>query len=259
MLQRFLTAAVVAGLCAGLITAAAQEFTTTPLIIAAEQYEGAGGQASLNGYKQDSTYGQTAGLAKAALIQIHSDSHDGHGVDGHGGNGNEWAPEDGLERSFYTAATTIITAFGFSLILLALMVLSKAEITGRTGLMWGAAAFAAAGLAPALGLPPELPGSAAADLVPRQVWWVGTILVTGVGLLLALRLSSPLAIAGGAVLILIPHIIGAPHPHEFTSAVPGELSGHFVAASLVLNALVWSLSGTVAGDVWARGEEDAAV
>ncbi|MEI2612914.1 MAG: CbtA family protein [Candidatus Promineifilaceae bacterium] len=37
-------------------------------------------------------------------------------------------------------------------------------------------------LAPAFGLPPELPGMAAADLGARQVWWCGTALATGVGI-----------------------------------------------------------------------------
>ena len=34
---------------------------------------------------------------------------------------------------------------------------------------------------------------------------------------------------GGVVLIALPHIVGAPHPHEFVSTAPAELAGHFAA------------------------------
>jgi cobalt transporter subunit CbtA len=125
--------------------------------------------------------------------------------------------------------------------------------------MWGAAGFAAAGLAPALGLSPELPGSAAAVLEDRQIWWIATAVATAAGLWLALRVSKPWSIAGGIVLMILPHVIGAPHPEGFISEVPAELSGHFAAASLVVMAVVWSLAGTVAGYVWQRGEARQAV
>lgn len=235
MLHRILWAALVAGILAGLATAALQHFTTTPLILEAETYENAGPA--------------TAALsAPARLVLVHT-----HGE--HTGDGQEaWAPADGLERSLYTAVTTIGTAFGFALILLSAMILAGARITARSGLLWGLAGFAAAGLAPALGLAPELPGSAAADLGARQLWWIGTAVATAVGLWLALRLARPVTIAGGIALMLLPHLVGAPHPHEFTSTVPAELAGHFAAASLVVLAVVWTLAGTLAGYVWQRGE-----
>jgi cobalt transporter subunit CbtA len=165
-----------------------------------------------------------------------------------------WAPADGLERTLYTSVATIGTSFGFALILLSAMILADARITARSGLLWGLAGFAAAGLAPALGLAPELPGSAAADLGARQLWWAGTAVATAGGLWLALRIATPVAIAGGIALMLLPHVIGAPHPQAFTSTAPAELSGHFAAASLVVLAVVWVLAGTLAGWVWQRGE-----
>ena len=54
--------------------------------------------------------------------------------------------------------------------------------------------------------------------------------------------------------MLLPHIIGAPHPEGFVSDVPAELSAQFAAASLVLHAITWVLAGSVAGYVWQRGE-----
>jgi len=214
MLTRIAKAALAAGLIAGPAVALLQEFTTTPLIIQAETYE--------------------VGGAEAPAVD------------------EEWGPEDGIERTFYTSVSTIGTTFGFALILLGAMILAGARIDARTGLMWGIAAFAATGLAPALGLSPELPGSAAAELGARQFWWAGTALATAAGLFLLLRVSTVGAIAAGLALIVAPHLIGAPHPSEFTSTVPSELSGHFAAASLVVHAVSWSLTGAVAGFVFAR-------
>ena len=82
-------------------------------------------------------------------------------------------------------------------------------------------------------------------------------LATAVGLFLALRVATLPTIAGGVVLIAIPHVIGAPHPETFTSQVPAELAGQFAAASLVVHALTWVLTGSIAGFVWSRFSSDA--
>jgi cobalt transporter subunit CbtA len=240
MLNRILGAALVAGIVAGLATAMLQHFTTTPLILEAETYEGAAPD--------------TAALyAPALLVLVHTHGDHAEGAE------EGWAPADGIERTLYTSIATIGTSFGFALILLSAMILSGAQITARSGLLWGVAGFAAAGLAPALGLAPELPGSAAAALEARQIWWIGTAVATAGGLWLALRIATPIAIAGGIALLLLPHVIGAPHPQELTSAVPAELAGHFAAASLVVMAVIWALAGTVAGWMWQRGEARQAV
>jgi cobalt transporter subunit CbtA len=106
-------------------------------------------------------------------------------------------------------------------------------------------------------LNPELPGSAAADLGARQIWWFGTAVATAAGIWLCLRVSSLLAIISGIALIVLPHIIGAPHPSELTSKVPSELAGHFASASLVVQAVIWASIGTVAGYIWQRTGQQA--
>ena len=227
MLNRLLAAALVAGFVAGIGTAIIQQFTTTPLILEAERYEVEG-----HHHPAPATAGQDAGAGAAQA----------------------WGPEDGLQRIFFTSVSTVGTAFGFAMVLLGVMLVAKRPITARTGVLWGAAAFVATGLAPAIGLSPELPGSAAADLTARQFWWAGAVLATSAGLWLTLAVSSPLAICGGIALLVAPHLIGAPHPAEFTSQVPGELSGLFVSASLAAHAVMWVLTGAVAGYMWHRGE-----
>ena len=229
MFTRILFTALIAGIVAGICTAILQTVTTTPLIVAAEQYEVSAAAAELAG-------GERLYLA--------------HTADDHG---DVWAPADGLPRTLYTSLGTVGTTFGFALVLLSLMQIARAEITPRNGLLWGFAGFACTGLAPALGLSPELPGSGAADLLSRQVWWIGTALATAAGLWLALRVSSAGAIVAGVALILLPHLIGAPRPAELVSGVPAEISAEFAAASLVVHAVAWSLTGLVAGFLWQRG------
>ncbi len=247
MLIRFLWVGLMAGLLAGVPTAAIQHFTTTPLIIQAELYEQAehsdhaalGGPALLQG----------GAVIPAGYLLAHGPATEGAS--------DEWAPDEGLERTFYTSIATIITAIGYAFMLLAAMFLAKSEITPRTGLLWGLAGFAAAGLAPSLGLSPELPGAASAGLLSRQIWWITTVVTTACGLWMLLRISTPLAIGIGVVLMVVPHFIGAPHPELLTSEVPSELAAHFASSSLVLHAIIWALAGTFVGFMWQRGETPA--
>jgi cobalt transporter subunit CbtA len=122
----------------------------------------------------------------------------------------------------------------------------------RTALLWGIAAFAATSLAPALGLSPELPGSAGAPLLSRQIWWVATALCTGGGIFLLARIEYTTAKIVGVVLILAPHIIGAPHTPKFKSTAPAELAAQFAATSLVVSAVLWALLGLAVGYAWQR-------
>ena len=56
----------------------------------------------------------------------------------------------------------------------------------------------------------------------------------------------------GVVLIALPHIVGAPHPHEYASGAPAELAGHFAAASLVVTAVFWAVLGAASGGAYER-------
>lgn len=245
MLNRILFACLVAGVLAGLTASVMQYFMTAPLILEAEVYEQDVASQTRDSSNKD-------GAVQTLLIPAGSHVHASDGAEQ-----EEWAPGDGLERTFYSSISTIVTAFGFALMLLSAMILSKVAISARSGLAWAAAAFIAVGLAPGLGLSPELPGSAAAELGARQIWWIGTAVATAGGIWLCLHVSSASAIASGIALIVLPHIIGAPHPHELTSMVPSELAGHFVSTSLAVQAVIWAIVGTIAGYVWQRTGQPA--
>jgi cobalt transporter subunit CbtA len=238
MLMRILATGLMAGVLSGGIVAGLQYVTTTPLILKAEVYEKTGA-------------GHDHG--KGAAAPAHS--HDGAAT---ASEADEWEPEEGLQRTAFATLATVSAGVGFAFILLALILASGVTPTARTGLAWAAAAFAATGLAPALGLPPELPGSASAELIGRQLWWAGTVAATGIGLWLIARASNAPLVGIGIALIVLPHVIGAPHPHVLKSEVPAEIAGHFTASSLVVQAVLWALVGAIAGWLWQRTDSRTA-
>lgn len=245
MITRVLAAALAAGFAAGLVVAMLQHVTTTPLILAAEAYEGSAADphAALSPHVSE-FYGARLFLAHAG--------HDGAtGTD-------EWAPAGGFERTFYTSTVTVATAVGFAFLLLAALLVAGETIDTQRALSWAAAGFVVTGLAPALGLPPELPGMLAADLLERQLWWISTAVATATALWLLLRWRSFGGLALGLALLAAPHVIGAPHPAEAeTSRVPAELAARFASASLAVHAVLWALTGSLVGWFWQRNERPA--
>ncbi|MYZ49481.1 CbtA family protein [Propylenella binzhouense] len=235
MLRNLVLSAAAAGLAAGLLTSALQQVTTTPLIIEAERYEG-GGHLDHAAVRHD----------QGLVLLVHATSA------AEAPDAAEWAPAEGIERSLYTSLATIVLGFGFSLALLGAMLLAGGPVDGRTGLLFGIAGFAATALAPALGLPPEIPGSGAAALADRQLWWAMTAVATAGGLAGLFLGRSALPRIAGLVAIALPHVIGAPHPDAYLSTAPAELAGHFAAASLVLGAVFWAVLGFASGRAYAH-------
>jgi len=130
------------------------------------------------------------------------------------------------------------------------------EPTRQVGVAFAIAGFASVALAPGLGLPPELPGSEAAPLATRQAWWVMTAAATGMGLYLIAIRRSLIAIMGGLVLIIAPHVVGAPQAPEAASELPAALAAQFAARSLAISFVFWLLIGLGFGWAWqafARG------
>lgn len=258
MLRRIFLSAIAAGLIAGLVTSVVQEFTTTPIIHEAERYENgqAGEQAAFNQAMPQPILAHAIPEAHDHL-NAHSvpEAHNhlfAHG-DGHGhGAQTPWAPEDGLERTFYTTLANVLTGIGFALILVAGFALRGEDMNGRKGVLWGIAGFAAFSLLPALGLPPEVPGSFAAELSARQGWWLFAAVASAAGIWLAVFARANWLKIAGIVVLALPHLVGAPHPEAFGGAAPPELAGHFVAASLVTAAVFWVALGWLSGSFYRR-------
>jgi len=235
MFRTMVFSAFGAGLAVCVVVSAVQLVTTEPLILHAEEFEGGGGEAHDHGAAQDGIG------AVAAEVHVHESG------DVHVHDEEEWAPADGFERAVYTMLANLVIAFAVSLTLLGGMALKGSPIDARSGLLWGAAGFAAVSLLPAFGLPPELPGTPAADIISRQVWWLGAAGASAIGIALIVFSSHWAAKAAGVALLVAPHIIGAPAPPSHDVPYPGALAGEFVIASLVVSALLWLLSGLAAG------------
>lgn len=221
--------AAIAGLLVGVVMTGLQLAFTVPLILEAETYEAAA----------------SAGHDHADLEDADHEHSDGTAAHTH--DSDAWAPADGVERTLYTAGANIVTAIGFGLLLVAVSGFAGGIHGWRRGILWGFAGFAVFTLAPGLGLPPELPAMPAADLVSRQVWWIGTVIATAAGLaLIVFRRDWPFALLGVA-LIVAPHVIGAPQPASHESPVPTDLHHRFIVASTMTNLVFWVALGAVVG------------
>jgi cobalt transporter subunit CbtA len=184
-------------------------------------------------------------IAAAEVLEAAAPHYD------HGAVDPLWSPEGPL-RPALTVLFNIVAGLGFGLILNALTRLwtlrSGRSFSASDGVLWGAAGFAAFSLAPAFGLPPELPGMAGGELIERQIWWIATGCCTAGGIALLVYSPAIWRIAGIA-LIVLPHLIGAPHADEH-GAIPGEMAAAFAAASLGASAVFWVVLGWVSG--WAQ-------
>lgn len=234
MIRNLFAAALLAALCAGLVTSAIQHFRVTPIILHAETFEGEGGHS----------HGEPA----VAVAHEHAEGTAEHSHDVVAAvQAEEWAPQDGFERTAYTTLATVLAAAGFALVIGAVSMFANLPITFANGFLWGLAGFLTFSLAPAYGLAPELPGMPAADLVARQLWWIGTALATGGAILLLAKTRASWAFAIAALLVITPHIIGAPVAPDEPSAVPAHLATEFAAITLGTSFVFWLLLGTLFG------------
>jgi len=164
------------------------------------------------------------------------------------------ADENRIERAASMLAADLLTAVGFALLLAAGLTLRGGAVSWRDGLFWGLAGFAAFTLAPGIGLPPEIPGTEAAPLVDRQLWWLATALSTGGALALLAFTRRPLCAGLAVILIVLPHLYGAPQPTDFAAAAPEALAHRFVVAATLVSFLFWAALGASTGYFYRRFE-----
>jgi cobalt transporter subunit CbtA len=222
--RNIILVAALAGAVAGLGMTVAQQVSTVPLILKAEVYE-----------QESEAPAHEHGAAAAA----HEHEEEG------------WAPADGFERTAFSVLANILTGIGFALLLVAASELFGGIKDWRQGVFWGLAGFAVFTLAPGLGLPPELPAMPAAELGPRQLWWVATALCAAIALGLLFYQRSLVAVIAAVALLMAPHLIGAPQPPSYESPIPEGLHHSFVVAVVLTTLLFWVLLGGLAG--WFRG------
>ena len=219
MITRVLIIAIVSGLAAGIVVTGVQLLRVMPLVKKAEIYE------------------------SEPRVEAHTHDKNQQGTHDH----DVWAPKDGVERTAFTLLANVLTAVGFGFLLNAALTLYGRAITFKKGVVWGVAGFSVFALAPGIGMPPELPGMQAAGLFERKAWYFGTIFATGAGLAMIVFIGRSVFWALGTILIIVPHVIGAPHPAEMGGSTPPELAAMFVTASLLTTAVLWIVLGGVSG------------
>ena len=213
--KNILIPAAFSGLLAGVLLTLLQHIQAVPLILEAEVYE------------------QAAEAANPAP----SAEHD-HGA---------WQPQDGWQRNVFTTAANIVVALGYALLLGAALTLRATTLTWRSGLLWGLAGYVVFFVAPSLGLPPEVPGTQAAELAQRQLWWIATVCCTAAGLALMVFSARRTAKLLGVALLIAPHFIGAPQPEVPGGIAPAELAQEFINAAFITNAAFWLALGGLFG------------
>ena len=212
--------ALLSGIVAGAVQTGLQNFLVYPLIFAAETYEGLEKSANSNTHSQRSD---------PATAMHHHDNE-------------AWTRVDGADRLFFSLLTNMLLGVALGLILGAIFTL-RPVANWRDGILWGLGGFAAVNLAPAFGLPPELPGMPAGDLLAQQIWWLTTAILTACGIALLFLSKSVIWRLGGAILIILPHIYGAPKSPNLNSKVPATLAAEFATTSLITNLVFWAFLG----------------
>ncbi|MCX5578668.1 CbtA family protein [Kaistia terrae] len=244
MFKTIILSAFGAGLVVAVALSAVQAVTTEPLLFHAETFENAEPAVAAAAPHEHATGEAHTHDAAPAAAEAAAPAHE-HDAD-------EWGPSDGFERSAYTFLANLLMGVGVSAILLGLMSIRGGSINARTGVLWGVAGFFAAGLLPSLGLTPELPGTPAAALEARQIWWLSTVAASAIGIALIVFAESVLLKIAGLVIGVLPHVIGAPVPPSLEAAYPAVMAAEFTSASLVVTALLWALSGICAGWLYQR-------
>jgi cobalt transporter subunit CbtA len=240
MIQKMLASALIAGCAAWLLAATLHFAFVQKYILLGETYEtGAAEHFAMGAPAADGADGHAH--------EAGAEAHD-HGEDVHG-------EPSAMMRNVWTVLFTGLIYVAYAMILVAGFGLARIygiAVNAQAGLLWGIAGFVAFQLAPALGTPPELPGTPAPDLGDRQVWWWFTVAATATGLALLAYGRSMAFVALAVGLLAAPHVIGAPTLEGFGGVAPPEVASFFAARVLGVGLAVWALMGWVAGYVWDR-------
>lgn len=241
LFRRIILNALLVGIVASFVFSLLQVYVVNPIIFASETYEVAEEPAPV----ADHHHGEEA--------VAHAHAHDEEA----------WGPEDGLERTAYTMSANIFAGIGYAAILLAVM--SQLSLQGITrvsvlkGIAWGLGGFIVFFGAPAIGIPPEIPGIEAAPVEHRQAWWMLTASAVAIGLLVLVY--APLKFkALGVIAISVPYLVSAPHPdgpafsHPDPAAIVAltDLHQQFIVTTSVSNLLFWLVMGVMSAWVLNR-------
>jgi cobalt transporter subunit CbtA len=221
MTKVLLSSGLLAGAATGLVVALLQLFLIQPLIIEAERYE-------------------TGVMVLPGPEAVAPDRAPDHG-------NIEASVKSGLTRGALTVLFLTLTWSGFGLLAAAGVATAQLVAPDRpiTVLGIAIAGFATAALAPALGLPPELPGMPAADIEARRIWWIWSGLAMLAALTLAFRFRSFGARFVSFAVAASPHVFGAPSAPLAVATIPPDLAALYVSRVLGVSFFGWLVMAIV--------------
>ncbi|PTX57518.1 cobalt transporter subunit CbtA [Litoreibacter ponti] len=228
MLKHILTSAVFAGIAAGVFAAIINLWAVIPMVMEGELYE------------------------SGARVHFASD----------GSPQSDAGSPSVLEepsRHILPAAFSVVTFTGYAFLMIAGMALAERygrSLSLRQGLIWGLCGFITFQLAPAMGMPPQLPATPGPEVGARQLWWLMTVVCTGAALGLIAFGRNAITALGAMALLFVPHIYGAPRLDTYFGFAAPELAAHFAGASLAATALTWTALGGACAWFWLKLQRD---
>jgi cobalt transporter subunit CbtA len=249
MIQRMLTSALFAGCVAGLFAALLHFAFVQEYILLGEKYESGAITHFSSGSSIDDMVAIPPSAAHDPAASSDSTNHGSAAAHDYG------LPPSDFVRNGLTVLFTVLIYASYAMLLLAGFGLAEAagyKVAAAEGMLWGLAGFAAFQLAPAMGFAPELPGTIAAELSARQLWWWGTVAATASALALIGYGRKPWALLLAVGLLAAPHVIGAPDIDAFYGSAPPEVAAMFAARVLGVGLVVWACLGWTAGYFWQR-------
>jgi cobalt transporter subunit CbtA len=238
---RLIWAGLAVALVVGAVQTGMQQWQAVPIILAAEAYE-----------DQKIEAPAAAGhLHAQSTATVHEEAE-------------EWAPANGLERNGWTFVANVLHAFSMALLMFAVM--GVALWRGATlralplALVTAAAGWLVFHFWPSIGLHAEIPGMDAARLGSRQGWWVLAAVSAALACASVAGMRSHLRWVVAAVLLALPHVVGAPHItadplagfQGEAQAVLRDLGTQFVWATTWISLSFWLCMGVASGLAFQR-------
>ncbi|MDO8434009.1 MAG: CbtA family protein [Candidatus Binatus sp.] len=164
-------------------------------------------------------------------------------------------------RSISTLLGDVFVAVGFGLIVTGIYTVSGSD-GWEFGLLIGLAGFVTFHLAPAVVVPPAVPGMEVASLAIRQTGWLVAVASAMIGITLVFCLSG-LARLSGLLFLVLPGVvfrllvpIPAPGTPLHSLAL---LNRAFVTRTLGVMLVFWLILGTLSGYLFTRAQRKAAL